>query len=88
MENLGNGKQDDATFMPLKNKTRRSESEVVGYLKENLEQGARNWNKEDTTRNGRQAIPFPDGHDGTAKTATMVGQNKLKLSFLSKLVNC
>ena len=41
MENLGNGKQDDATFMPLKNKTRRSESEVVGYLKENLEQGAR-----------------------------------------------
>ena len=39
---LGNGKQDDATLMPLKNKTRRSESEVVGYLKENLEQGARN----------------------------------------------
>ena len=79
MENLGNGKQDDATLMPLKNKTRRSESEVMGYLKENLEQGARNWNKE---------IPFPDGHDGTAKTATMVGQNKLKLSLLSKLVNC
>lgn len=42
MENFGNGKQDDATLMPLKNKTRRSESEVMGYLKENLEQGARN----------------------------------------------
>ena len=42
IENLGNGKQDDATLMPLKNKTRRSESEVVGYLKDNLEQGERN----------------------------------------------
>ena len=49
MENLGetkkrklvNGEQDDATSLPLKNKTRRSGSEVVGYLKEKSEQEAK-----------------------------------------------
>ena len=49
MENLGetkkrklvNGEQDDATSLPLKNKTRRSGSEVAGYLKEKSEQEAK-----------------------------------------------
>ena len=49
MENLGetlkrklvNGEQDDATSLALKNKTRRSGSEVVGYLKEKSEQEAK-----------------------------------------------
>ena len=45
MENLGetkkrklvNGEQDDAASLPLKNKTRRSGLEVVGYPKEKSE---------------------------------------------------
>ena len=49
MENLGetkkrklvNGEQDDATSLPLKNKTRRSGPEVVGYLKRKSEQEAK-----------------------------------------------
>lgn len=59
--------------LPLKNKTRRSGSEVVGYLKEKSDQEAKLREqaiKKTQQENGRQEIRFPDGHDGTATTTT------------------
>lgn len=103
MENLGetkkrklvNGEQDDATSLPLKNKTRRSGSEVVGYLKEKSEQEAKLREQEIEIKKTQQEMEGKRYDSLMAQQqqqqqqiqASMVEQNKLMLSLLSKLVN-
>ena len=106
MENLGetkqrklvNGEQDDATSLPLKNKTRRSGSEVVGYLKEKSEQEAKLREQEIEIKKTQQEMEgkrydslmtmmAQQQQQQQQIQASMVEQNKLMLSLLSKLVN-
>lgn len=106
MENLGetkkrklvNGEQDDATSLPLKNKTRRSGSEVVGYLKEKWEQEAKLREQEIEIKKTQQetegkrydslmAMMARQQQQQQQIQASVVEQNKLMLSLLSKLVN-
>ena len=106
MENLGetkkrklvNGEQDDATSFPLKNKTRRSGSEVVGYLKEKSEQEAKLREQEIEIKKTQQetegkrydslmAMMARQQQQQQQIQASVVEQNKLMLSLLSKLVN-
>ena len=106
MENLGetkkrklvNGEQDDATSLPLKNKTRRSGSEVVSYLKEKSEQEAKLREQEIEIKKTQQemegkrydslmAMMAQQQQQQQQIQASMVEQNKLMLNLLSKLVN-
>ena len=106
MENLGetkkrklvNGEQDDATLLPLKNNTRRSGSEVVGYLKEKSEQEAKLREQEIEIKKTQQemegkrydslmAMMARQQQQQQQIQASVVEQNKLMLSLLSKLVN-
>ena len=106
MENLGeskkrklvNDEQDDATSLPLKNKTRRSRSEVVGYLKEMSVQEAKLREQEIEIKKTQQEMEGKRYDSLMTMMAqqqqqqqqiqeSMVEQNKLMLNLLSKLVN-
>ena len=106
MENLGetkqkklvNGEQDDATSLPLKNKTRKSGSKVVGYLKEKSEQEAKLREQEIEIKKTQQEMEgkrydslmtmmAQQQQQQQQIQASMVEQNKLMLSLLSKLLN-
>ena len=106
MENLGeskkrelvNDEQDDATSLSLKNKTRRSRSEVVGYLKETSVQEAKLREQEIEIKNTQQEMEGKRYDSLMTMMAqqqqqqqqiqeSMVEQNKLMLNLLSKLVN-
>ena len=86
------------TSLPLKNKTRRSGSEVVGYLKEKSEQKAKLREQEIEIKKTQQEMEgkrydslmtmmAQQQQQQQQIQASVVEQNKLMLSLLSKLVN-